>query len=215
MPIPFTLGKKQIEIPVSWSEITVDHLVNIRALKNLSDVFAILAVLTGTSVKIWKLADLDSFNYRQLITAIEWIWKTPLPKFAERKMPAKISFGDKLLEIPTDLNLKTFQQRYDFEQAVFPCIDKTGDIIDALPPLIAIYMQPLYTGELYNGDNLKPFMEMANQVKAIDAYPVGSFFLKQYLLLTKQKSKPLNKSVAVTQTKKKKQALKSLKSTES
>lgn len=212
MATPFTLADKQIEIPSAWHELTVEHFVKIRALENITDAFSLLSVLTGTSDKQWKELDLDEFNYSQLMAAVEWIWKEPTPKFAELPMPDVLPFGDKFLVIPKDLNLKTFQQRYDFEQAVFPCIEKTGDIVDVLPKLIAIYLQPLYTGEKYNGDDLDPFIAMANGIKALDAYPVGSFFLKQFLGLIKPKPQALKESVAVIQMKNEMPESKSLKS---
>lgn len=178
MKIPYKLGELTIHLPSSWDDVTTGQMMDIKTLDG-KDFFRLLAILSGVDRSKWFDCELSALDLELLTSTLEFI-QHPLD-LAALPMPSAIMFGGKLLEIPEDLNLKTFGQSAVFAQTIFDSVARTGDVVEVMDQVLAIYLQPEYTGKLFDADSLKKYNAMARETRVAEAYPVASFFISKSL----------------------------------
>lgn len=184
------INGKNFLFPESWHEITVAQLIALRAMEQnaplAKQICEALAILSGTKANEWFDMDADTDTHDTIFDLLAWTkqeidWqKLPVPKV--------LTIGDRAIDIPQDLTLKTYGQVTVFESLVFPTVEKTGDLTDAIPVALAIYLQPLITGSKFDADKLGDTIADINKLRACEAFPVANFFLKKYLQSMLKKS---------------------------
>jgi hypothetical protein len=179
---PFIIGGKSVPIPSGWQELTVLHMQKISALPEheKTDLCRMLEIFTGIEYKIWFNAELSELNVAQLTTALEWTKDAIDMNTLE--MPKSLMIGDKAIDVPKDLAVKTLGQKQRFEQVALPALESNKSLVGSMAELLAIYIQPLYTGANFNPDNIDDVIRKCEQLKAVDAYPVVAFFLRKYFV---------------------------------
>lgn len=182
-----TSGNISINIASSYAELKVSQFLKLNHLKRESDLCEILSIISDKDYKFWFDADVTEISLEHLMAAIAWA-NTP-PDFASREVPKEIKIGEKNVSVPEDLSIKTLGQQLAFIQMVLPSVQQrvqeTGKVSfgDELPVALAIYLQPLITGEKFNGDTLKETIKQCEDCLVMEALPVANFFLSKFLNL--------------------------------
>jgi hypothetical protein len=179
---PFKFGADNITLPSGWNELTVLHLQKVSALpeNEKTNFCKLLEIFTGIPYKTWFDAELSELNVAQLTSALAWA-QSPIDMNI-LPMPDSIFIGAKKIDIPKNLAVKTLGQKQRFEQVALPALESNKSLVGSMAELLAIYMQPLYTGEKFNTDTIDDVIRLCEQCKAVEAFPVVSFFLKKYFV---------------------------------
>lgn len=193
--IHFKLGQDELKLPVGWSEVTVEQFLQLRAISTENDIIKILSILSGISYEKWSELKLANFEKAvdDIISTLSWM--SDIPDFKSLPMPKKYMLADKLIDIPDDLKLETLGQRFIFEREIFPCIERTGDVIEVIDKAIAIYIQPRVTGKDFDA-NKAIMADVESKVRAsfiFEAYPIASFFFNNYMRWLSKKEKSSSK----------------------
>lgn len=184
------INGRVFNFPESWQEITVAQLIALRAMEQSAplakQICTALAILSNTTEADWFEMDADADAQDTIYDLLAWT-KTKID-WQNLPIPQTLTIGDKAVDIPQDLTLKTYGQVTVFESLVFPVVEKTGDLTDAIPTALAIYLQPLCTGSKFDADTLGDTIAEINKLRASEAFPVANFFLKKYLQSMLKKS---------------------------
>lgn len=185
MPTPFILGNKKANIPLGYHELTLGQYVDLSTLTDFQDVCLILQVLTGVTAQEWNDADLNTLNIAILNDSLMWLHNKP--GFDKWPVPDKITLNGKECEVPKRLEIKTLGQKAAFDRYITHEISiEAGQGI--LTPrhmvkAIAIYMQPEYTGQKFNPDELNKMEGFVKELSVMESVPIATFFLRKLLNL--------------------------------
>lgn len=171
------INDKVCKIPQSWNDINLRQYLRLISTKEFSD-FSFLAIMLDVEeedIKRSPVVDIDLIVYPQL----EWYLNEKADKFAEKllsdKRPKECEIAGKKVIIPKDLKLKEFQQKINAEKAM---TRSERNPFLAIADLIAIYLYPEFSGELYEYDKAMQFKDEHVMTMPISvAYPIGRFFL--------------------------------------
>lgn len=204
----FIVNAKNISLPSGWDEITVDQFFRLKDNASNPDILTQLAILSNTERGFWFDTEIPDKEFELIVDAITWAVTPPdLDSFI---MPPVYLLGEKTLVIPKDLTLKTLGQKVTFEQMVLTKAllidDKPVFDINVVCEAVAIYLQPLYTGEKFDPEKLEHITHLVRLTLFSDVYGIASFFLTQLFPSVKPKA---NNSNVSTTGKKKRPVLKS------
>jgi hypothetical protein len=185
MPTPFILGSKQANIPSGYHELTLGQFVELSTLTDLQDVCLILQALTGVSAQDWNDAELNALNIALLNNALIWLHEKA--GFDKWPVPDNITINGKACEVPKRIEIKTLGQKAAFDRYITNEVSVDGGQTILTPrhmvKAIAIYMQPEYTGQKFNPDELDKMEGYVKGLSVMEAVPLATFFLRKLLNL--------------------------------
>lgn len=192
MPTQFTLGNQKASIPASYSEMTLGQFTALTQLQDPNDYSAVLEILSGIKSKLWNDAELNSVNIAALNASLAWL--STKVDWSAYPVVDKVTLGEKEIQVPKKIELKTLGQKMAFDRFVTHNIQANGEDSGTLPAqlltdAIAIYLQPEYTGEKFNSDKLGQVKELVDKLPVTTAVPLAAFFLKKLIGLRNVKLK--------------------------
>lgn len=171
-----------VSFPAGWSEVTVGQFLalrNIDATLDSARTFSkILEIFTAIPAQTWYDMEATESHTEELFDLVAFTREKI--DFNALACPEKITIDGKEYDVPKELRLSTYGQVTVFESKVFPLVTDKGDLLDAIPSALAIIFQPLITGKKFDGDTLNETEKLIHALPILVAYPVASFFLKQY-----------------------------------
>lgn len=160
----FNEGELTFSLPSNWKEITLGQFLAIRNLLKdggAPDIFTQLSILSSVEREFFFHSEMPEERFEEFISAIAWMGEAP--DYSTFTKPELYEIGNKALVIPDDLTLKTLGQKYAFETKVLPVsvvVEETPMCdIDVMDMAVAIYLQPLYTGEKFNLETIDETIE--------------------------------------------------------
>ncbi len=193
--IAVTVNNKRITLKTSWDEITLADFFVIQ--KHSKNVYKLMEVLSSGEVtqKQWKQSR-EVMAHAKIIEAIQFL--TQPMGWEEMEVPDYYVLGDKKFntsgsatwfsinlnpsayKVPKDLGEETLAQKMVLQRRISQLFNQDGNMEDAVPWALAVYFQPMYTGEEFDEKLAADFMEdVVMHSMAIQAYPIGFFFVKK------------------------------------
>ncbi len=203
----FTINEIKVSLPSGWDGVTVDQFLKLKEAALKPDILVQLSILSNTDKQLWFDSDIETIYFETILDSIAWAVTTPdIDNFI---MPPVYQLGEKIIVIPKDLTLKTLGQKITFEQMILSkavmVYDKPACDINVICEAVAIYLQPLYTGEKFDPEKLDEVVSLVRHTLFCDVYAIASFFLTQLFPSAKLKQ---SNSKETTMVKKKGRALK-------
>lgn len=166
-----------MKVPKNWNEITIGQFQHINAaIKNYPDNAVsqsvwMLAALAGKSREELLAMDFTR-EFKPLMAELDWINTTPLPE----KLPAEFEVDNQKYKLVYDIKQRTTGQFIDL--AHFS--SEPEEIIPNLHFILAILCVP--EGQKDHSVNFEQRAKLFREKITIDiAYPIATFFLKQWL----------------------------------
>lgn len=185
MPTPFILGNKPANIPSGYHELTLGQFIGLSTLTDFQDVCLILQVLTGIPAQDWNDADLNTLNIAILNDSLMWLHNKA--GFDKWLVPDNITINGKVCQVPKRIEIKTLGQKAAFDRHITSEVSVDGGQAILTPrhmaKAIAIYMQPEYTGQKFNPDELDKMEGYVKELSVMEAVPLATFFLRKLLNL--------------------------------
>lgn len=201
--IAATINGKKVAFPASWAEVTVDQFFKIRSIdpgKEQAQVICeVLDILTGIPASTWYDMEANQVSTDTILGLIEFI-KEPI-QWEGLEVPKEVVLNGKTCKVPKDLELKTYGQAVLFESKVLPVVLDKGELTDVLKTALAIYLQPIYTGEKFDGEKLEEMEEVVGALPIYTAFPVANFFFRKYLRSLVKKGLVYDEALAPKNTK--------------
>lgn len=170
--IHFKLGKKNLQVPSSWEDITfAQYLSILQGPKNTAE---LLSVFTGIPSETLKKANI--FGLDEVLMAIKFAYK-PMETPGKTTNVGPFTWPDK------EIQFETLAQFEDMRSIMAKAPKDTPGFVAQYPMYCAIYLQKIKDGE-YSFDKAK---EMANEIElypAVEVISLASFFLVKLLSLT-------------------------------
>jgi len=165
-------------VPESWQEVTVQQYVRLESEGwNGWDMVHLLSILSGHPLKeLDNIADASVLDI--LLEHIGFIADNP-PDFDRIKINKEIVLDGKALEVPSDLELETLGQKILMSNLM----QHDGSMVTQIANAVAIYLQPIFDGSLFDRKRLPYIVKMINKAPIIEVFPLVSFFfrkLKEY-----------------------------------
>lgn len=171
---PYQLNPEfEIHLPTSYDEITVGQFEMIRAIKPEDKESRLISIVTGISESIIEEWDIEQAD--EIIEVLSFL--SDKIDIAMYPIPDEIEINGKSINPKVNVRVASIDQRWSFERRLWPELVKNHGVIDAnLSVALAIYLQPLITGEKFNDDSLDPTIEMVKKLPVLKAYPIAYFF---------------------------------------
>lgn len=183
--IKFKLGKEtSIEFPQDWDEVTIAQGVALSNASYIKDdykrVTHIMQALTGVHHNKWE--NIEWSNEVESILKQILEFSVTIPDVKVGDYVESFMYGDRVIQVPINPELKTLGQKICFETICFPVIQAKKTFTDVIDKTIAIYfMQELNNG-VFDSDKIEHFAkEVSHKVNFIEGMKVASFFLKSLL----------------------------------
>jgi len=224
--IAATVNDKRITLKTSWDEITLADFFEIQ--KHNKNVYKLMEVLSSGEVsqKQWKKSR-EVMAHAKIIEAIQFLGQ-PMG-WEEMAVPDYYVLGDKkfntsgsatwfsinlnplAFKVPKDLGEETLAQKMVLQRRIAQLFQQDGNMEDAIPWALAVYFQPLYTGEEFDEKLAADFMEdVVLHSMVVQAYPIGFFFVKKSIDLASWRK--IGQAMTRPQRRKKRKSTKSGKS---
>jgi hypothetical protein len=201
--ITATINGKKVAFPASWAEVTVNQFFNIRSIDPKKEqaqvIFEVLDILTGIPASTWYDMEANQVSTDTILGLIEFI-KEPI-EWEGLEVPKEVVLNGKTCKVPKDLELKTYGQAVLFESKILPVVLDKGELTDVLKTALAIYLQPIYTGEKFDGEKLEEMEEVVGALPIYTAFPVANFFFRKYLRSLVKKGLVYDEALAPKNTK--------------
>lgn len=194
------------EIPMSYGDLTLDQFFKLWK-KDLSEI-EVLSVLSGISVELWE--NCSEVDIDEKIDSCLGFLSEPAD-FTQFFIPDKINIGGVYYNKPEGIGPNTFGQKLSMEHALRDAEKEGKGEIDIMPYIISLYMQPIVTDSVFSSKKAEALVSEIMKCKIKEAWPIGSFFLKNY---HEYRVKKQRHYLTSQQLKKNKQALAGLVSSE-
>lgn len=195
----YKLGDTTFTIPASLKEATVRQFMQFREHGKKHDLIMSLSIFSGLPYETWSDAELKYIDIERVVAALDWVQDFDMLK--TMPLPSVYHVGGKEFVVPSNLELKTLGQRVAFENEIFPCMTRTGDLMEVLDRAVAIYFYPELTGSKYDTDKLGDVLEAVRDSPISEAYPIARFFLKKYFDSREKKAKSLAETLTQKRSK--------------
>lgn len=161
-----------VSLPQSHSELTLNQFLQLRTLKeptDITDMLSILMQLDKETILQIDSNDIDTFVLNNLswLNNPEYTYTFPLP------LTAKIN--NQFYTIP-DLNKATFGQKLEFQNVFNQAIQDKKTEIDIYTELLCIYFYPLVSNSKFS-DSYMSIQDHVLAMSVAEAIPIASFFL--------------------------------------
>lgn len=195
--IKFKLKDKEHSMPTKWEDVTFRQFEQlIKWQEGERNIIQLLSIMTGINVDVLEqtnVVDIDD----KLCPFLEFINEPFKEKQFEKK--DTINFKGKEYQVPKDLTLHSLNQKITLQTAMIDCINRTQATIEVMPFAVAVYLQPIISGEKFNSDKAKQLEDELRDCKLSEIYGIASFFLQKLIELQLERQ-PL---LRVTQAKNK------------
>lgn len=181
----------EFSLPESYKEITLAQLLKWSEMQTAQDISfcKIMEMLTGIPESDWLNCSVTSID-ELILPKIKWL-SEPLneQEFISLPVPKKVMIDGKMIEVPMDIDLKTFGQKITFQTQMGEYIIKdgegniTGFSLAFYPIAIAIY---LFDEPKFDDGKAMLFAEKCKALTLTEAYPLASFFLTKFLGSSKE-----------------------------
>jgi len=182
--VPFKIGNVAFELPASYGELTFRQFYALQKSdgNNLNE-FAILSGLEKSFLEQCEDLELD-YRVAQCLSFFQ-------DKFDcnEYLVPDYITISGKRYKTPGGIGINTFGQKLALVQAITEAEKAGGNEIDCYPFVIALYMQPVVTGQKYNADLVEKLIPEVMECKLAEAWPLAGFFLSNYARYLRESAK--------------------------
>lgn len=188
--IPYDLkhnGKSimKFSIPESWEESTLRQMIQWKeqSAKGQIEFCKQLEIMTGIPETDWENCSATNVD-ALLLPMLEWM-KEPLSEqyLMSLPVPETVTINGKAIEIPKDIDFKTFGQKITFqtEMAKYAVKDTEGGItgfeLSFFPVAIGIYCYPF---EKFEDKKAFEFAKECELLPLKIAFPLAAFFLRRY-----------------------------------
>lgn len=163
-------GKKKVKIPESWDEISIETLIRIENefCYDFSKMITLFSILTGVPMAPIEQSEQKDLDV-QLFNIVKFIAKPP--KWEELPKPKKLTIKCKVVKCRYDFRTTTLGQKLTMSSLIR---DKPNPI-DAIPDVIALFLQPTIDGA-YDRDQSLELMPDILKLNCKDAYGYALFF---------------------------------------
>lgn len=166
------IEKEIYKAPTAWSEVTVRQFYRIRN-EYKKDVLVLYSILLGCTVE--RLETCKQFDlHAQLKPCFEFLDTELKPSKS-----GTINIAGKERPVPKDLAQYSYAQYLRLYERMAKVSETTGSTVDCIPFAVAVYFQPLVSGEKYSTEKAERFAEeVVGDCPITEAASVGNFFLK-------------------------------------
>ena len=192
--IPLKAIHKNTEIPFSvpqsWNEITLRQFLFLKEWDK-KNFIKLISILCNIDYDIlFNSRDIDIDN--KIIPLLQWV-KDPV-NVKTLSLPKEITIDGKQYPVPEDIKTKTLGQKITLQLFLADAQTNNKDTSDCISYALAIYFQPEITGKDFNDEEAKKIIPLIEDCKMFEAYPVGTFFLTNFLksLSAKESNSPTN-----------------------
>lgn len=179
--VPFkAIFKEEVisfSVPQSYNELTLRQLIALNKWDK-KDIVAMISILCNVDYDVLfnsRCADID----QQIFPLLSWANQTH--DFKHLILPKQITIGEKKYDVPNDISVKTLGQKISLQLYLARAYEEGLSNVECIPFALAIYFQPEVTGEKFDEDKAKQLIPIMEQCKMMEAYPVGDFFLRQFI----------------------------------
>jgi len=171
--ISTSAGKKKVNAPSSWEEISYRKMIQIETEWDKKDIVQLFSILIDVDYNL--VADstdkkLDETLYQICSFAFE------NPDWEKLKPPKHILWEGKMIKIPTDLTQETLAQKIMIDNIL-----RSEELVwEAIPKAAAVYLHPKID-EMAKIDQeiMEDVAEKMLDRGAIEVYSIGNFFLQK------------------------------------
>lgn len=172
--------KEYIEIPETIDEVTFRQFIGIADCDNLN--LQAISILTNVSREEWAVSTNTSLYYYIFNKLSSWLLKE-LNELGNKEIN-RLSYYSKNIEV-TDLGDLSVAQFEDLKilftkyQELY-LTEPIKAMREYMPIMVAIYLQPLATGEDYNYEKCKAITDQVNELPAPTVIGLVNFFLVKF-----------------------------------
>lgn len=191
--------KELVLVPTGFSEITLRHWAEITAAGE--DQTKLVAAIIQRPVEF--VSRLSQESMVKIVELCKYFGKMDpdtwvMPALLKIKYGHRVADGTvpKLVDVVKtispvmDIREKSFGQKILIERI----LKDSGNVINNLPTILEVYLQPLLTGQDYDVEKSEQVQKVIyNQVSLPDAYTIGASITKQLLAIKKREAEQLNK----------------------
>ena len=157
-------------MPSSFDDITFDTFMKLR---KTTDEYKMIEILTGIQIGSW----LTIVNQKLIISWLEWF---KFEQLEQMDRPHIIFVGKERKPIFTqdDIGEDTFAQKIFAQRRLKDC--KTIEQqVEAIPDLIAIYLQPLIDKKDFDPKRLPQILKQIKELPVSIVIPLGNYYIKE------------------------------------
>ena len=157
-------GKKKVKIPESWDEINLETFTRIENEfgYDFSKMITLFSILTGVPIAPIEKSEQPNLDV-QLFTMMQYVSKPP--KWEDLEKPKKLTIKGKVVKCRYDFRTTSLGQKLTMSSLIR---DKPNPI-DAIPEVIAIFLQPTIDGE-YDREKSQELMPEIMKLNCKDAF---------------------------------------------
>jgi hypothetical protein len=179
---PFKLGSYEFYLPQDYGELTLKQFFELR--NSPGDLLSVLSILSGIEKEKWELCkDLD-LEYK-LARCLEFLYQPFEPK--KYILPDSMEINGKYYDRPKGLGVETWGQKLALEQEYIRIQKEDKSEFDMYPFALALYFQPVYTGEKYKSELVDKILPDIMNCRLEEAFPIAAFFLSNYSKFRRKK----------------------------
>ncbi|MCK5345358.1 MAG: hypothetical protein KAR20_18235 [Candidatus Heimdallarchaeota archaeon] len=163
-------GKKKVHIPESWDEINLETFTRIENEfgYDFSKMITLFSILTGVPIAPIEKSEQPNLDV-QLFTMMQYVSQPP--KWEDLEKPKKLTIKGKVVKCRYDFRTTSLGQKLTMSSLIR---DKPNPI-DAIPEVIAIFLQPTIDCE-YNRDKSQELIPEIMKLNCKDAFGYAQFF---------------------------------------
>lgn len=170
LTLELATGNKKVKIPESWDEISIETLTRIENEfgYDFSKMITLFSILTGVAMAPIEQSEQPGLDV-QLFNIVKFISKPP--KWEDLPKPKKLTIKGKVVKCRYDFKTTSLGQKLTMSSLIR---DKTNPI-DAIPDVIALFLQPTIDGT-YNREKALELMPEILKMNCKDAFGYAQFF---------------------------------------
>lgn len=182
--------KKRLRAASSWSELTLDQLIQIELLEEGQGVLEMFCILTGLNLTVLENSK-DEKLERAVWEVVSFLGSQP--DYKGLAVPTVVQAGLKYYKVPLKFTDLTIGQKIVIGQRV----RTPEDTIRQIPFVIAVIMQPIIDEGPFENKRIPELEEQFKTMNGLQAYALARFFfasskiLKRYGLSVSPKSQSL------------------------
>ena len=180
-------GRREVFIPERWEEVTTAQYIKLSSEWDGKDLIRLFSILTGIPYRVI----FDSHDYaleQNLIYATAFIFEEKID-FKSLPVPETFHVKGKEVKVPKDIKGLSIGQNIHIISEL-----QNAQVYDQLIALaIAIYLEPLYTGQDFNYEHAKELEQDILLMPITKTYSLGFFLLKPVMRSGRSSMMPLNR----------------------
>ena len=163
MLFSFNRHKTPKEIPTAWEELTLQQSFDLEGLVDRLEMYSIITKI--------PLKDLDAMKGDEMAIYSATQFLTSPPDWGKLPKPKAIHVNGKRCRIP-----KIAKETLGQKVIISSLIASESDLHVLIPKVVAVYVQPAYTGGKFDRDKLKEVEGHLLQSSCVEVYAAAWFF---------------------------------------